>query len=80
MTVDNIQPCPKLCLLMPLACVGARTDSTTRLHDYNVRRGQFAPTRIGIVQDVVFVLRFVPRALHFSVSSLDFLKELLIYS
>ena len=29
--VNNIQPCPKRCLLMPLACVGARTDSTTRL-------------------------------------------------
>ena len=27
--VNNIQPCPKLCLLMPLARVGARTDSTT---------------------------------------------------
>ena len=29
--VNNIQPCPKLCLLMPLARVGARTDSTTSL-------------------------------------------------
>ena len=27
--VNNIQPCPKLCLLMPLAYVGARTDSTS---------------------------------------------------
>ena len=27
--VNNIQPCPKRCLLMPLARVGARTDSTT---------------------------------------------------
>ena len=27
--VNNIQPCPKRCLLMPLACVEARTDSTT---------------------------------------------------
>ena len=27
--VNNIQPCPKPCLLMPLARVGARTDSTT---------------------------------------------------
>ena len=26
--VNNIQPCQKLCLLMPLARVGARTDST----------------------------------------------------
>ena len=28
--VNNIQPCPKRCLLMLLARVGARTDSTTR--------------------------------------------------
>ena len=27
--VNNIQPCPKLCLPMPLAYVGARTDSTS---------------------------------------------------
>ena len=33
---------------MPLARVGARTDSTTR-YSYNVRRGQFPRTRIGIV-------------------------------
>ena len=26
--VNNIQPCPNLCLLMPLTRVGARTDST----------------------------------------------------
>ena len=26
--VNNIQPCPKLCLLIPLARFGARTDST----------------------------------------------------
>ena len=47
--VNNIQPCPKLCLLMPLARVGARTDSTTR-YSYNVRRGQLPRTRIGIVR------------------------------
>ena len=29
--VNSIQPCPKLCLLMPLAHVGARTDSTPQL-------------------------------------------------
>ena len=29
--VNNIQPCQKRCLLMPLARVGARTDSTTLL-------------------------------------------------
>ena len=28
--VNNIQPCPKRCLLLPLARVGAKTDSTTR--------------------------------------------------
>ena len=28
--VNDIQPCPKRCLLMPLVCVGVRTDSTTR--------------------------------------------------
>ena len=33
---------------MPLALVGARTDSTTR-YSYNARRGQFPRTRIGIV-------------------------------
>ena len=27
--VNNIQPCPKLCLPMPLAFVGARTDGTS---------------------------------------------------
>ena len=27
--VNNIQPCPTQCLLMPLAHIGARTDSTT---------------------------------------------------
>ena len=34
--VNNIQPCPKLCLLMPLARVGARTDSTTS-YSYKTR-------------------------------------------
>ena len=28
--VNNIQPCPKQCILMQLACVGVRTDSTRR--------------------------------------------------
>ena len=36
------------CLLMPLAHVGARTESTT-CYSYNVRRGQFPRTHIGIV-------------------------------
>ena len=47
-TVNNIQPCPKRCLLMLLACVGARTDITT-LYSYNTRRGQFPRMRISIV-------------------------------
>ena len=47
--VNNIQPCLKLCLLMPLARVGARTDSTTS-YSYNARRGQLPRTRIGIVR------------------------------
>ena len=47
--VNNIQPCPQRYLLMPLARVRARTDSTTH-HSYNARRGQFPRTRIGIVR------------------------------
>ena len=47
--VNNIQPCPKLCLLMPLARVGARTDSTTR-YSYNARRGQLPRMRIGVIR------------------------------
>ena len=30
MIVNNIQPCPKRCLLMPIVRVGVRTDNTTR--------------------------------------------------
>ena len=29
-SLNNIQPCPKRCLLLPLAHVGAKTDSTMR--------------------------------------------------
>ena len=36
--VNNIQPCQKRCLLMPLTRVRARTDSTTH-HSYNASRG-----------------------------------------
>ena len=46
-TIVNNQPCPKLYLLMPLARVGARTDSTTS-YSYNARRDQLPRTRIGI--------------------------------
>ena len=55
MIVNNIQLCQKRCLLMPLTCVGARTESTTR-YSYNVRHGQFSHTYIGIVLDA-----FAPR-------------------
>ena len=40
--VNNIQPCPKWCLLMPLPRVGARTDSTTR---YSYIKREAWPTR-----------------------------------
>ena len=63
--VNNIQPCPKLCLLMPLARVGARTDSTTRLlYSYNARRGQLPRTYTvstkeyaGLEQDMQYAPR-----------------------
>ena len=48
MIVNNIQPCPKRCLLMPLVRVGVRTDNTTR-YSYNAGRGQLPRTRIGIM-------------------------------
>ena len=60
--VNNIQPCPKLCLLMPLARVGARTDSTS----YNARRGQFPRTRIGIVRRTRARHAECAEGLHFS--------------
>ena len=47
--VNNIQLCPKRCLLMPLVrTVGVRTDTTTP-YTYNKGRGQFPRTRIGIM-------------------------------
>ena len=57
--VNNIQPCPKRWLLMPLVRVGVRTDSTTR-YSYNAGRGQFPRTRIGIMCSVC------AEGLHFS--------------
>ena len=61
MIVNNIQPCPKRCLLMPLARVEARTESTTlQLH---ARRGQFLHTRIDTVRRHAVYAR---RVLHFS--------------
>ena len=55
--VNNIQPCPKLCLLMPLARVGAITDTTTglRLH---ARRGNFrAHAHWRSTQDMLYLRR-----------------------
>ena len=51
--VNNIQPCPKLCLLMPLARVGAR-------------RGQLPRTRIGIVRRTRARHAVCAEGLHFS--------------
>ena len=63
--VNNIQPCPKLCILMPLARVGARTDSTTS-YSYNARRGQLPRTRIGIVCRTRAKHAICAEGLHFS--------------
>ena len=63
--VNNIQPCPKLCLWMPLARVGARTDSTTS-YSYNARRGQLPRTRIGIVRRTRARHAVCAEGLHFS--------------
>ena len=58
--VNNIQPCPKLCLLMPLARVGARIDSTLRL--------QLQCVAWPISAHVHW--RSTPRVLHFSASNI----------
>ena len=63
--INNIQPCPKLCLLMPLARVGARTDSTTS-YSYNARCGQLPRTRIGIVRSTRARHAVCAEGLHFS--------------
>ena len=65
--VNNIQPCPKQCpLVPPLTRVGARTNSTTR-YSYNARRGQFPRTRIGIIRKTPTQdMQYAPRILHFS--------------
>ena len=47
--VNDVQPCPKQCLLILLARFGARTDNTTRAATtQGARRGQFPRTRIGV--------------------------------
>ena len=43
LSTTNIQPCPKRCLLIPLARVGARTDSTT--HSANRRAWSISRAR-----------------------------------
>ena len=63
--VNNIQLYPKRCLLMPLARVGARTESTTR-YSYNARRGQLPRTRIGIVRRTRARHVVCAEGLHFS--------------
>ena len=63
--VNNIQPCPKLCLLMPLARVVARTDGTTS-YSYNARRGQLPRTRIDIVRRTRARHAVCAEGLHFS--------------
>ena len=45
---------------MPLARVGARTDSTTS-YSYNARRGQLPRTRIGIVRRTRQDMQYAPR-------------------
>ena len=63
--VNNIQPCPKLCLLMPLARVEARTDSTTS-YSCSARHGQLPRTRIGIVRRTRAIHAVCAEGLHFS--------------
>ena len=76
--VNNIQPCPKRCLLMPLPRVGAKTDSIMRFSidicsvyniygfSYNARRGQIPRTRIGIVRSTRARHAVCAEGLHFS--------------
>ena len=63
--INNIQPCPKLCLLLPLARVGVRTDSTTS-YSYNARCGQLPRTHIGIVRRTRARHAVCAEGLHFS--------------
>ena len=57
-TIVNIQPCQKLCLLMPLAPVEARTDSTSRL--------QLQREAWPIFAHAHWHYNYAPRVLHFS--------------
>ena len=57
---------------MPLARVGARTDSTTH-YRYNARRGQYPRTRIGRESKTrCKICKYAPRVLHFSAFHLQF--------
>ena len=64
--VNNIQPCPKLCLLMPLARAEARELTAPRVYSYNARRGQLPRTRIGIVRRIRARHAVCAEGLHFS--------------
>ena len=70
--VNNIQPCPKRCLLMPLARVGARTECTTR-YSYNTGRGQFPSTRIGMVHKTQYAPRVCTLVLFISILAFSLL-------
>ena len=56
MIVNNIQPCLKRCLPMPLARVGSNTDSTTYIYSYNARQGLFLCTRDGAHIGIVCIM------------------------
>ena len=63
--VNNIQPCPKLCLPMPLAYVGARTDSTS----YTATREAWPISAHAHWRSRQDNAVFAPRVWHFSASS-----------
>ena len=67
MIVNNIQPCPKRFLLMLLARVGARTDSTTHLQ---LQREAW-PISTHMHWHSVEGAVFMPRVLHFSAFSVS---------
>ena len=53
-SINDIQPCPKRCLLMLLARVGARTDSTTRTATTRDVTN-FPLTYIGIARKIIML-------------------------
>ena len=50
MFVNNIQPCPKRCLLMLIARVGPRTDGSTR---YSLNQSQSQTTTVNWTNDIM---------------------------